>query len=385
LADRTINQGSVPCSGPVRDYTLPACHPGTADLSGGERIEKLLQKAEAQLEGSGFGDSIDAIIKPLRRFVGPLDELPGGNAAILFASPTMRRCFRLGEATEERVIVSQYPYITPVLPHLFSEREFYMLAITKKALRFGRWRDGHCVSTPFPAGVPASFEQTEISRRFGHEFQNHSSGSCAPRMGPARFGTGSQRDELHERLRAYFHEIDRFVCPIVKGAPLVLVGIAQEMALYRSVSNYDCLLCAETTSPEQLTWSELERLGESTILAAQREDALRLLAEFREVRDRSRVTYNAGEVLDAALEGRVHQLFLERSSLNSRLNTGRPGGIDTQEDVINVAAVRTVRARGKVIVFDPGEVGGSGIAASLRYAMESSDVPAGEKEIAFVN
>jgi len=370
--------------GPFVTILFPACHPGAADLSGGERIETLLRKAEAQLESSGFGDSIDAILKPLRRFIGPVDELPGGSAAILFASPTMRRYFQLGEETGERVIVSQYPYITPLLPQLSSEREFWVLAMTKRALRLGRWREGKCVSKPFPPGVPASFEQTQISRCQDHEFQNHSTGSGALRMGPTRFGTGSQRDEVHERMRAYFHDIDRFVSPIVDGAPLVLVGIAQEMALYRSASHYERLLCAEATSPEQLTWNELGQLGEAAILKAQREDAQRMLAEFREVRDRSRVVLDAAGVLEAALEGRVHQLFLERSSPKSRLNVG-PGGIEAHEDLVNMAAVRTVRARGKVFVLDPGELGSGDIAALLRYAMESNDSPAGEKEVQIVS
>jgi Bacterial archaeo-eukaryotic release factor family 3 len=253
------------------------------------------------------------------------------------------------------------------------QQEFYVLAIAKKLLRLGRWHNGQCTEVLLPASVPKSFEEALVFDQPDHDLQSRSAGSSSTQVGPTRFGTGSERDLVHDRLHHYFQIVDRELTGFLKGAPLVLVGIAQELAAYRSVSEYPRVLSAKPTSPEHLPWTELGERSWEAVLEAQRREAERVLGEFRETARRDHVTSGIREVLEAAREGRVHKLLLENTvEYEGLLGPSFPADsarVEGEQDLINAAAVETIRGHGEVYMLDQGEIGGSSpVAAVLRYS-----------------
>ncbi|MEO7650689.1 MAG: hypothetical protein ABIZ80_09485, partial [Bryobacteraceae bacterium] len=79
------------------------------------------------------------------------------------------------------------------------------------------------------------------------------------------------------------------------------------------------------------------------------------------------------EVLEAAHEGRVHKLLLTREAEQEELlGPLYPMGqarLEGAQDLLNAAAVETIRSRGEVYVLDPGQLGSAGpMAAILRYS-----------------
>jgi hypothetical protein len=314
---------------------------------------------------------MDQLLKPLEELAENPAGLAGGSDSVIFICPGLVRHLGLPAPASERLIVASHPHITQVLPHLIYLQEFYVLAIAKKVLRLGRWHNGQCAEVPLPVSVPKSFEEALVFDQPDHDLQSRSAGGSSAQVGPTRFGTGSERDLVHSRLHHYFQMVDRELAGFLKGVPLVLVGVAQELAAYRSVSRYPRLLAAKPTSPEHLTWGELKQRGQVAVLEAQRWEAKKALDEFRETARRDHVTSGVREVLEAAREGRVHKLMLESNAkheglLGPSFSSARVGG---EQDLINAAAVETIRGRGEVYVLDQGEIGGSRpIAAILRYS-----------------
>ena len=360
--------------GPFVTAFLPACHPGAADLPRAERIKTILRDAAHELERRRFQGLIDQLLKPLEKLAKSPASHAGGSDSVIFVSPGIFRHLRLLAPTQERLIVASHPHITPVLAHLMPQREFYVLAITKSLLRLGRWYDGHCVEVPLPAGVPKSFEESLVFDRPDHDLQSRSpaGGAYSAQVGPTRFGTSSERDLVHERLHHYLQIVDRELTGFLKGAPLVLVGIAQELAAYRSVSEYPRVLSAKPTSPSHLTWAELGERGQEAVLEARRGEAEIVLGELRETARRDHVTSGIREVLEAAREGRVHKLLVEKNAEHEGLlGPSFPmdsAHIEGEQDLINAAAVETIRERGQVYMLDRAELGGCPIAALLRYS-----------------
>jgi Bacterial archaeo-eukaryotic release factor family 3 len=336
--------------GPFVTVFLPACHPGAPDLPRTERMKTILRNAAQELERRRFHGPIGQILKPLEKLADNPANLIGGSDSVIFASPGNFRHLRLLSPTRERLIVASHPHITPLLADLVPEHEFYVLAITKKLLRLGRWYGGQCTEVPVPAGVPKSFEEVLVFDRPDHDLQNRSpAAASASQVGPARFGTGSERDLVHERLRRYLQLVDRNLTGSLKGAPLVLVGVAEELAAYRSVSEYPRVLAAKPSSPEHLTWAELGERAKGAVMAARREEAERVLAEFRETARRDRVISGIREVLAAAHEGRVHRLLVEKDAEHQAL-LGPSFPIDSarvegEQDLINTAAVENIAVR----------------------------------------
>jgi hypothetical protein len=312
-------------------------------------------------------------LKPLKELAESPASFLGGTDSVTFVSPGTFHHLGLPVPTSERLIVASHPHITPALASLIPQQEFYVLALAKKLLRLGRWHNGQCTQVPLPRNVPASFEEALVFEQPDHDLQSRSGGGSSAQVGPTRFGNGSERDLVHDRLHRYFQIVDRELTILLKGAPLVLVGITQEVAAYRSASEYPHLLAARPTSPEHLTWDELKKHGQEAILEAQRAEAEKVLVEFRETARRDHVTHGIREVLEAAHDGRVHKLLLENNAeYKGLLGPGFPmdyARLEGEEDLINVTAVETIRGHGQVYMLDQGELSvSSPIAAVLRYS-----------------
>ncbi len=360
-------------AGPFVTVYLPARHPGAADLPRTARMKTIVAEAAGELERRRFQGPTGLLLKPLEELAENPAILAGGSDSAVFVSPGFYGHFRLAAPARERVIVASYPHIAPLLADRMPERVFYVLAMSKKLLRLGRWRDGQFTEIPLPGGVPKSFEVGIVFDRPDHDLQNRSAGgSPSAQVGPARFGTGSERDLMHERLHHYFQHVDRELNGFLGGAPLVLVGVAEELAAYRAVSEYRNLLAAGPTSPGHLSWAELRELGREAVLETPREEAKKTLGEFRGMARRDHVTSGVREVLEAAREGRIHKLLFEKDAeRQGLLGPSFPmdfAQVEGEQDLINAAAVETIRGHGEVHVVEKGELDApGGIAAILRY------------------
>jgi hypothetical protein len=355
--------------GPFITVLLPARHPGAPDLPATDRMRGVLREASAQLTQRRFLGSVDQLLKPFEDLGEETTQAAGGCDSVIIASPGVFRQFALGVSVAERVVVASHPHITPLLDSLMPVHEFYFLAITKKLLRLGSWRDGKYAEVPLPEDVPTSFEETLASETPDHDLQSH---SAAGVQGSAtRFGTGSERDEAHSRLCRYFKTVDHGLASLLNGRPLVLAGIAQEMAAYRSVAQYPHVLEARPTSPAHLSLLELAQHGERAVRGMQQERTNEALGVFRETSRRDHVLTGVREVLDAALQGRIHKLLVEQGAEEyGLLGPAFPvddARIEGEQDLINAAAVETIRRHGEVLMLDPGQLGACPVAALLRF------------------
>ncbi len=359
--------------GPFITLFLPARHPGAADLSSAERMKTMLRDAERELENRRFQGAITQMLKPLQNFASDPRLHAGGSASVAFVSPGIFRHHRLLEGCAPRLVAASHPHIAPLLAHLLPVHEFSILAIAKKHVRLARWYEGRCEEVPLPAGVPQSFEEFVALNQPDHDLQNRSSAGPAGQVGAARFGTGDERDSLHERLHQYLRRVNHGLSTTLNGAPLVLVGIAEELAVYRAVSDYPRVLEAKPTSPEHLSWNDLAERSLQAVMENRRREATEVLGEFHRTTRRDHVTSGVRRVLDAALQGRVHRLLIEQDAhemgLLGPLFPVNESRLEGEQDLINAAAVETIRARGEVDVLDPGTLGEAGpIAAILRYS-----------------
>jgi Bacterial archaeo-eukaryotic release factor family 3 len=337
-------------------------------------LKTIIRDAARQLEQGRCQVPIQQILDPLEQLAKTPAIHAGGDDSVIFITPGSFRRFRLLTPTDERLVVASHPYITPPLAYLMPQPIFYILAISKKLLRLGRWDSGKCMEALLPHGVPASFEESLASDQPDHDLQNRSQGGPSiGQVGSTRFGTGAERDQVHERLRHYFQIVDRSLTGLLKDRPIVLVGIAQELAAYRSVSRYPSLLTAEPTSPEHLSYAELGEHARQAVLQAQRREAKKVLGEFQETARRDHVLSGIRDVLEAAREGRVHKLLVEnKAKYVGLLGPSFPvdsARLEGDQDLINAAAVETIRGHGEVHMLNQGEINGSSpIAAVLRYS-----------------
>ena len=70
--------------------------------------------------------------------------------------------------------------------------------------------------------------------------------------------------------------VDRHLTASLKGCPLVVAGVAAELAAYRAISENPNLVVAAPASPEHLSWNELTEPCVEALLESQRSEAERV-------------------------------------------------------------------------------------------------------------
>jgi hypothetical protein len=137
---------------------------------------------------------------------------------------------------------------------------------------------------------------------------------------------------------------------------LPLAGVDYELAIYRRVSTYPRLLDkAVDGSPDGLTNAELHKRAMEVVMQSRSEPLEGALTDFEKRSDRGRVSFDAREVIKAAWEGRVADLFFsDNAEIQGAWNQGafevETGG--PREDLLNLAALQTVLHGGQAFTLE---------------------------------
>lgn len=343
--------------GPCVTLTVPDHHPGAADGTQQTRLRGLVKTAlERGLDLSGLEKSAS-------EFAQSALAHAGGAGFVYCWSPKSSAAFALGGAASNAVVAS-HPYVVPLLTPAFAAHNLLVLGLSTKHLRLLEYVDGECLSMALPADVPRNLDAAGTF--------HHSAGIPAQgRTGAGvRFGTSGERESARSSVEHFCALIDSGLTPVLNHRPLLLMGVAEEIAAFRRVSHYDALMHAEVDGNiDSLTPAQIAAHAQR----AAREEYERLgrvvLAALREMRDRQRVTRNPQEVLRAAAAGRVHQLVVRAGTeIPGRLEPDMDKAALPSEDLVNASAAETLRKGGEVFLLPQDELPlDEALCAFLRY------------------
>ncbi len=365
--------------GPFLTVYLPACHPGTSDLPRSPRLKAILRSAAAELERRLYRGRTDELLSRFEEVASDPATMAGAGDSVMFGAPGFFQHFRVPSRVGERLVVATHAHITPLLPSLIHDREFYVMAISRKHLRLGRWSDGQCEEIPLPPTIPQSLADFGGFDQPDHDLENRSaSGASTGQMRGVHFGTLSDREKDNDYLHNYFRTVDRELGTVLGSAPLVMIGVEYELAAYRRAAGHPHVFYARHTSPDYLTWAEIGARAQEALTENTQREAEHALREFREATRRDRVVSDVRKVLEAAHEGRVHRLLLAKGAeylgLPGPLYPAALNSVEGEQDLLNAAAVETIHAGGEVYILDPLQLAGAGpIAAILRYSRPASE------------
>src|SRR6266567_4714565 len=119
--------------GPFLTVYLPARQPGAPYLPVTSRLQKIVRSAAAELAQRRFAGSSFSLLARFEEF-RTSSIFAGSGPSVIFRSPGDLFHLRAPAPVRERLIVATHPYITPLLPHITPEREFYILSVNTKHL-----------------------------------------------------------------------------------------------------------------------------------------------------------------------------------------------------------------------------------------------------------
>jgi len=347
------------CRGPCITIVVPAHHPGAQEGSRRSLVHALVRKAGEEIARGRFSGRAAELLAPLEEIAQESGVDGGGAGFAIFRSPETTARYYLAGNPEEKIVIADHFFLAPFVADAFAPHEFFILGLSRKRLRFFRYVNGEAQELELPPQVPPSLEAAGAFDRPDHDLENRSSAGMVG-IRAVRFGTLSDREAQPEYLQHFFLLVDRGLKSTIAGKPLLLMGVQEELAAYRRVAKHPHILTSDWIgNADFLSPAEIATRAAEAVRAHCNTLAERVLAEYREMPDRSRTLGEVDAIQKAAAEGRVHRLCVR-----SGAELAGPGG----EDRINAAIVETLRAGGEVFVLPQDKMPASEpLAAILRY------------------
>ena len=345
------------------------------------RWKNLVRESRTKLDACGVKPAeAEAWLAPALRLIE--DERfwqyqSDGLAA--FIGRDLFRTWRVPIRVEELVVVAPQFHISPLLP-LLGDAAFFVLALSEKRVRLieaSRDEARELAVPDLPGSLREAFplEVPETGRAAHAESSRRGpSGDRADTFYGGGSGEIDQKDEILQFCRL----IDRAIRTALResSAPLVLAGTAPITAIYRHASTYAHLL-PETVpgNPDLLSARELQARARPIADRERRRVREAAAERYRNLLGGERATNALDRALEAAEDGRVDVLF-EPIGIH---HWGRYDPVARQpvvhrqpeagdEDLLNVAAVKTLLTGGTVYAVPAEEMPDAGaVAAVLRY------------------
>ena len=314
-------------------------------------FKDALAQVRAKLAASASKHDIASLLDPLElAATNVIDSSKEPATFIFLRSPDVCESFRTRYLVGQPVAaVGECFQLRPLLALASKHLEFYILALKLNDTRIFKCTDQFCEAARFPknagteaAGFVPGASQSSLRAEPVHD-----------------------RDHPENHLGRFYREIDRDVNALLKDGhpPLVVVGVEHEVALFHRLTTYPaCVEPGIRGLPGHLGQNEMYRQSLELVRSVTTGPARRALEKFDKQIGTGHASADVQEIVRAASTGRVEHLFLLE-------NGAVPGAVDGGADLLDTAAVQTLRHGGDVqILLETSMPSGGPICAIFRYA-----------------
>ncbi len=364
---------------------MPTHRPGAEGQQDPIRLKNLVRRAEARLLALGVrtAEAKRLLGEPQKLLADDLFWRDQQDGLALYCAPSFFRSYRLPLRFDETLVVGGRPYLRPLLPLFTAQCRFFVLALSKQHVRLFQ-ATRHAINEVPLTGAPHSLEEAmkyddfdkPRGSRWAHPTGQGRSGRAEG--GGVSRGAGVEGEVNKEHLLRYSQMIDRALHSVLREekAPLVLAAVEYLMPIYRAANTYAHLLEAGVEgNPDALKPEDLHRQAWRVVEPHFRAKEDEAVARFRGLAGTGRVSDDINQVVPAAVAGRIDTLWVARGtqvwgrfdSTDGSVALHEPGAPGDFE-LLDLAAVQTMRHAGTVYPLDRMHAPGSGtVAAIFRY------------------
>lgn len=341
------------------------------------RFRKLLGQAEERLIKHGLrAPEAKEFLAPLHSLLEDVSFWPNQcDGLAVFLARDLQRIYRLPWSFQEELEVGGLFQVAPLLPLLYGDGRFYVLAVSQNSVRLFQGTR-FTVSPVDLKGVPRNLAEALQTHDRDEVLTFHTRPTSGGSWGAIFEGHGVGIDDEKDDLLRYFQQIDRGLHEVLREerAPLVLAAVEYFQPIYREASTYPHLLAKGIEgNPDRLSEKELHDRAWAVVAPRFQENVRQAIAryhqaiaQFQPAIPARRATADVNEIIPAAYRGQFEILFVALGKhLWGILDPGRnevtlheqpqPG----DEDLSNLAAIHTLRHGNTV------------------YALPWEDMPAG--------
>ncbi len=343
------------------------------------RFKNIISKVEDNLRRKGLRDSeIEHLMKPVEDF---RNEAPNwqqmSDGLVLFRSKDHFEVNQFPMEFEELAVVSHRYHLKPLIPLLNGNGLYYLLSLSqnKVAMYEGTRFSLKEIDASF---LPENLAKALRIDEFMESQQFHTGGPATPGGGRAALfhGHGGEEDQK-VLIQQFFRQVNKELTTFLddRTVPLVIAGVDYLHPIYHEINTHKGLLNKGVKgNPDSFTADELhERSWESVSEVFDREQK-EAAKQFDDLKGSGKVLTSTDKVIPAAVEGRLDTLFItvnehiwgryDESSHEMRLESNG----ETPEDLIDLAAVKTLLQSGKVYGVKRNDMpGGHQLVGITRY------------------
>lgn len=280
----------------------------------------------------------------------------------LFITKGFSAHYTLPITMPEVVYVLDQFYLTPVLPILSQNGRFFILSLYREKVAFYEATIDKIRQVDISSFVPETMTQALKFDVKGND-QDFTHSTTTVNGSNIVHGPGSTKgDEEHERVREFVLEIDNSMQQLLHNAhePLVLAGVDHYCSLYKQHSKYKNIVPQNININENADVVNMSALHEKALTVVKplmQQAHTDSLTRYQNVAGTGVTSEDVATVAAEAVHGRVDTLFITPSqpvwgkydakSATAEIHNEYKRGDD---DLINLAAIKTLSQGGKVFV-----------------------------------
>lgn len=380
-----VEQSEEPC---VSMY-MPTHRAGKETQQDPIRLKNLLRDAEERLIARGMRSTeAQQLLEPIQDLVkDTMFWQYQSDGLAIFRSANLFRFYSLPLNFDELLVVTDRFHVKPLLSVFTNDGQFYVLALSQNQVRLLQGTHYSVSEVPLqnvPKNIAEALKYDDPERQTqfytGMPGANVKGGGAGGGDRPAVFhGTGVLADENKKDLLRYFHRIEKALYDEVlrnEQAPLVLAGVDYLLPIYREANSYNHLLDTGVTgNPDTLRPEELHTQAWAVVEPYFQQSQQAAAEQYHEALAHGRAAHDLKEIVPAAANGRVDQLFVvtghqQWGTFDPETNAVRlheeaePGDVD----LLDFAAIHTFLNSGTVYAVTTEQMPDDTLAAAIfRY------------------
>ncbi len=291
--------------------TLPTHKTGEESKQDPIRLKNLLAEAVSILKENGKkeADAENYLKSAFELLDKPLFWAHVDKGLAIYISEGESDIFKLPYKVDSEVYVNDHHLITPLLPMLSMDGTFCVLAVSRQSAKLLKCTRED-VEDITPSDVSLSIEEyLEVDQE--KELQFHTGARTQQAM---FFGHGASEEDKKVIVEQYLRELEKGITQVMRerNDPLVIIGLKDNLSLYKKVNNYGRLVDdAVEYNPDELSDQEIKDKGWSVIQKHFLKDMYNSLEKFSEQAD-GKVSNNLGDIVEATIQGRSQTIFISK-------------------------------------------------------------------------
>ncbi|NJP37024.1 hypothetical protein [Alkalicoccus luteus] len=254
----------------------------------------------------------DELVKPLRAIAEDRHfwrTIPESIA--VFAAEGRCVVYQLERPVKSMSIVSERPFISPLIRVFQSADDYQLLGLTKDTFRLYQGNRYGLKEITLPEDIPKTKEEVVgDEKKESHLDQVSLSGGNA-----AYFGQGGRKDEMDKDTEKFFRYVDRYVTDHHSHKtrlPLMLVSVNEHHGLYHKVSSNAYLMEEGIKSDiNSLELGELTKRAWNIVEPVYLEKTKKAVDAFETARAHGKGSSHLEEIALALTENRLARLLIE--------------------------------------------------------------------------